>query len=79
MSRTTDPKSSHYSLNAPLESAQAVDVLRASMTPEEYRGWLVGCLLTQLLRYGKKDARLREAEKISVYADWLRESEEDGS
>lgn len=45
-------------------------------TEDEYRGWLLITIEKYCSRYGKKDSRLKEAQKISNYAKFLVEFEE---
>ena len=44
------------------------------MTPEEYRGFLLGNVLKYLSRLGKKGPALEDARKARQYLDWLIEA-----
>ena len=55
----------HYQLGGGLE---AIDVIRASLTDEEYRGYLKGNVLKYRLRAGAKG----DAEKCIAKADWYK-------
>ena len=57
---------SHYMLAPELE---AIDVIRASLTPTEYMGYLKGSILKYRLRAGRKG----EAEQDIAKSDWYRE------
>ena len=65
---TDDPvhHPSHYMLAPELE---AIDVIRASLTPTEYMGYLKGSILKYRLRAGRKG----EAEQDIAKSDWYRE------
>ena len=56
----------HYMLAPELE---AIDVIRASLTPTEYMGYLKGSILKYRLRAGRKG----EAEQDIAKSDWYRE------
>ena len=56
----------HYMLAPELE---AIDVIRASLTPNEYMGYLKGSILKYRLRAGRKG----EAEQDIAKSDWYRE------
>ena len=55
----------HYMLAPELE---AIDVIRASLTPTEYMGYLKGSILKYRLRAGRKG----EAEQDIAKSDWYR-------
>ncbi len=59
-----DPKSKHYEL---YKNVEAVDVIQAVLTTEEFLGFLKGNALKYQLRLGKKDSTDRELEKIGFY------------
>lgn len=52
-------------------------VLQNWLSKDEYRGWLKGTIIKYLVRYGKKDSLIKEAEKIKIYSDFLYEFEKD--
>ena len=57
---------SHY-MTAP--NMEAIDVIRAALTPTEYMGYLKGSILKYRLRAGRKG----EAEQDIAKSDWYRE------
>jgi len=59
-----DPKSTHYEL---YKGTQAIDVIEAALTKNEFIGFLKGNALKYQLRLGKKDDMSREFEKIEFY------------
>ncbi len=64
MSKVKNPLSKHYELWNDLE---AIDVIKAMLTPEEYNGFLKGNILKYQLRLGKKDNVDKELAKIKDY------------
>lgn len=58
----------HYSIAPGLE---AFDVIRATLTPEELRGYCLGNLLKYRLRAGSKPGQ--PAEKCLAKANWYRD------
>lgn len=52
---------------------ECIDAIRASMSIEEFRGYLKGCAMKYLWRYQMKGG-LEDLEKANVYLGWLRES-----
>lgn len=67
---STDPKSSYYDVGG----IETIDIIRAKLTPEQYRGYLMGCLIKYLGRMNHKGQASRDAEKVSIYAALLREA-----
>ena len=47
-----------------------IDVLRAALTPEEFKGFCKGNALKYLIRAGKKDNELQDLKKAGVYIGW---------
>lgn len=64
----------HYDL---FEGQQAIDVIRASLTPEEFAGYCKGNFLKYRLRAGEKGDPLRCLAKSDWYRDYLRSVESD--
>ncbi len=58
--------SSHYQTRI-----QPIETMQANMSPEEFQGFCKGNIIKYACRCGKKDAPLKEAEKILQYAKWL--------
>ena len=64
---TLDPKSTHYDAGG----IEAIDVISAKLTPEQYRGYVLGNLLKYAQRLNHKGQARRDAEKIRHYAELL--------
>jgi Protein of unknwon function (DUF3310) len=58
---------SHYNRNG----IESIDVLRAYLTPEEFKGYLKGTQLTYLLRAPWKKQEKSDILKSGVYSKWL--------
>ena len=52
-------------------SIEVIDVLRAKMTPEEFRGFCKGNVIKYLLRGEHKGAAGVDYSKASWYASWI--------
>lgn len=65
-SKVSDPinSPSHYT-HGGMECIQAIE---ASMTPEEFRGYLKGQVMKYSWRLGRKDAASQDAGKLAWYA-----------
>lgn len=61
---------SHYDL---FPGQQAIDVIRAALTPEEFAGYLKGNVLKYRLRAGAKGAAAEDLAKADKYRSWLME------
>ncbi len=59
-------RNAHY-----ITDHQPIEVMQANMTHEELIGFLKGNIIKYACRCGRKDAPLKEAEKIKQYAEWL--------
>ena len=59
----------HYKLRG--LDIESVDVIKATMTPEEFQGWLKGNAMKYLHRLGKKDDAVQDAKKAMKYLEWL--------
>jgi len=65
-----DEKSTYYDVGG----IETLDIIRAKLTPEEYRGYLKGNLLKYLCRMAwKHDTPDRDIEKVDNYATFLKE------
>ena len=62
---------SHYQLL----SQQPIEIMQTLFSADEFRGFLWGNVIKYALRYGHKDERRKEAEKIAQYAEWLTRAE----
>lgn len=62
---------SHYSL--PGLTVESVDVIRAVLTPEEFKGWCKGNALKYSLRAGRKDPtkEVQDLAKAGVFLSWI--------
>lgn len=71
---TYDPvnKPKHYQLFA--DGTQAIDIIKASLTPEEFAGYCKGNALKYRLRAGNKDKLQQDIDKADWYANKLDES-----
>lgn len=65
-----DPKASYYNAGG----IAVIDAIRAKLTPDQYRGWLLGQVLRYCLRCNfKHDTPKRDVEKALVYLRLLDE------
>ena len=62
--KVKNPQSTHYEL---WNGSEAIDVLKNSLTEDEYKGFLKGNILKYQLRLGKKDNVDSEIIKIKDY------------
>lgn len=70
-----DPTSpSHYELGS--TGVEAIDVIEASLTKEEYIGYLRGNILKYQLRSNKKNGN-EDLRKADIYSGWLVEALEE--
>lgn len=61
----------HYAL--PGLTIESVDVIRAVLTPEEFKGWCKGNALKYSLRAGRKDPtkEVQDLAKAGVFLSWI--------
>ena len=59
----------HYKLTG--LDIESVDVIRAVLTAEEFRGWCKGNAIKYLMRLGKKDKEIQDARKSIKFLEWL--------
>ena len=61
----------HYTL--PELTVESVDVIRAVLTPEEFKGWCKGNALKYSLRAGRKDPakEVQDLAKAGVFLSWI--------
>lgn len=62
-----DPKSTYYDAGG----IETLDVIKAKLTPEQYRGYLLGNAIKYACRLNFKGCAERDAEKLAVYAGEL--------
>ena len=62
---------SHYTL--PGLTVESVDVIRAVLTPEEFKGWCKGNALKYFLRAGRTDPakEVQDLAKAGVFLSWI--------
>lgn len=64
---STDPNSTHYDAGG----IETIDVIKAKLTPEQFRGYCLGNVIKYGCRLNHKGSAERDAEKLSIYAEWL--------
>lgn len=65
-----DPKSRHYDMGG----IEALDIIKAKLTPEQYRGFLLGNVLKYSCRANFKGEFDRDMEKAAFYNSFLKET-----
>jgi len=65
----------HYSAGG----LEVITILKAKLTPEEFRGFLVGNVLKYLFRHEHKGKAKDDLFKAQTYLTWLIEETPDGS
>ena len=65
-SNSTDTNS-HYCI----DGIQPIQYCQRCLTPEQFQGACIKDVIKYLSRFGKKDEKIREAEKALDYALWL--------
>lgn len=58
-----DPKSTYYDVGG----IESIDVIRAKLTPEQFKGFLLGNMIKYSLRMNYKDQMERDNEKVGYY------------
>jgi hypothetical protein len=59
-----DPKSKHYDVGG----IEALDIIKAKLTTEQYKGFLLGSIFKYACRMYHIEDPTRDAEKIKTYA-----------
>lgn len=59
-------KPSHYQI---LGEVEAIDVIKATLSEEEFRGYCLGNILKYRLRAGNKDDVIQELAKANKYKE----------
>ena len=62
-----DPNSSYYDAGG----IETIEIIRAKLTKEQFRGWLLGNAIKYSTRLMHKGTPDRDAEKLSTYASLL--------
>lgn len=52
---------------------EVIDILKAKLTPEQYKGFLRGNALKYLFRYDHKGTPFQDLEKALDYLRWLKD------
>ena len=65
----TDPKSRYYDAGG----IELIEIIRAKLTPEQFRGYLLGNAIKYSGRLNFKGSPERDAEKLAYYSKWLNE------
>lgn len=73
--QTADSGDSKAAAHYQLLSQQPIEIMQTLFSTDEFRGFLWGNVIKYALRYGHKDERRKEAEKIAQYAEWLARAE----
>lgn len=68
MNKVKNKDSTHYEI---WQGVEAIDIIKQTLSPVEYRGFLKGNILKYQLRLGKKDNVEKEIIKIKDYRDEL--------
>lgn len=66
---------SHYTPHG-IFKQQPIDIMRMTMTPDAYKGYLIGNVIKYVMRYDAKNGR-EDLEKAKSYIDYLIEEIED--
>lgn len=53
---------------------EAIDVIRAKLTPEEYRGYLKGNILKYVMRSNYKGQHDTDCKKVAWYSEELKDN-----
>lgn len=67
-----DKNSSYYDVGG----IEVLDVIKAKLTPEQYKGYLLGNAMKYALRSNHKGTFKRDMEKCANYSKWLSDIEE---
>lgn len=61
-------------------SVQPIELMQATFTPEEMRGFLKGNVIKYALRQGLKEgeSETKDCEKMMQYTEWLKKFNETG-
>lgn len=62
-----DPRALYYSKGG----IEVIDIIKAKLTPEQYKGYLLGNVLKYACRLNFKGCVERDVEKLANYSKWL--------
>lgn len=68
---SVDPKSSYYDQGG----IEVIEIIRAKLTPEQFRGFLLGNMIKYSTRANWKGTFERDIDKVGVYQRLLYETE----
>jgi len=68
-----DAKSRYYDAGG----IETLEIIKAKLTPEQYRGFLLGNSIKYACRLMHKGQPGRDAEKLALYTRWLEEVSDD--
>ena len=68
-----DAKSRYYDAGG----IETLEIIKAKLTPEQYRGFLLGNSIKYACRLMHKGQPGRDAEKLALYSKWLEEVSDD--
>lgn len=71
MTQPIDPKSSYYDVG----DITTMDIIKAKLTDEQFKGYLLGNLIKYSCRLNHKGEPKRDAEKAANYGKLLAEQE----
>lgn len=60
----------HYRLSVAGHDVEVIDIIKAVLTPEEFRGYLKGNNIKYIMRESNKN-HIEDLEKCRNYLDWL--------
>jgi hypothetical protein len=66
---TADPKSSYYDAGG----IETIEIMKAKLTPDQYKGFLLGNIIKYSTRANFKESFFRDVEKVGVYTKLLSE------
>lgn len=69
MTKDKDQKSRYYDVGG----IETLDVIKAKLTQEQFKGFLMGNVLKYSCRLNHKGCADRDAEKIAYYSKWLKD------
>lgn len=71
MTQAKDPKSRYYDAGG----IETLDIIKAKLTPEQFKGWLLGNCIKYSCRANHKEDFNRDIEKTSFYSRVLKKIE----
>jgi hypothetical protein len=69
--KTTPPPNGYYDAGG----ITVLNVMKAKLTPEQFKGYLLGNVIKYSLRLNFKGSSSQDIQKLADYADWLAEVE----